>query len=110
MEIKPCPFCGGEAEVQYGDFGEVFVACKNNNCGGRLGTSIWFTTYDKAVEVWNTRAPIAQQPQAGSPEGSPKPCAHWKYEGEYGRLGKSDNCYHPDCKKWRTASPSPTAR
>lgn len=54
-EIKPCPFCGGPAEMNRGGFGEVFVTCSDEQYGGRLGSGIWFTEEYKAIEVWNRR-------------------------------------------------------
>jgi hypothetical protein len=58
MKIKPCPFCGEEAEVNNGGFGEKYVTCKNNQCGGSLSGSIWFTSDEEAIEVWNRRPPM----------------------------------------------------
>jgi len=55
MRIKPCPFCGSVAIVGRGGFGEYFVTCANLNCGGRLGTGIWFTSEEDAIKVWNVR-------------------------------------------------------
>ena len=55
----PCPFCGKTAKLNTGDFGEKFFTCSDDNCGGRLGTGIWFPTDEQAIEVWNRRAPIA---------------------------------------------------
>jgi len=56
-ELKPCPFCGGEAyteghklELQDG-FGFWFVACKNQ-CGAMVG---YFYTEDDARRAWNRR-------------------------------------------------------
>lgn len=53
-ELKPCPFCGGEAFVYYsssplnGSFSEVI--CRECKCQTlRLRG-------DKAIEVWNRRA------------------------------------------------------
>ena len=43
-ELKPCPFCGGEAYEKYRDV----VNCKNDNC------FIQYTDFD--IEGWNTRA------------------------------------------------------
>jgi hypothetical protein len=53
--LLPCPFCGGRAEMNHGGFGECFVTCANDNCGGRLGCGIWFTTVAQAMDVWNRR-------------------------------------------------------
>jgi hypothetical protein len=60
MEIKPCPFCGGRAEVQAGGFGERYVKCMNENCGAGLDGGIWFRTDSEAIEKWNKR-PEAHQ-------------------------------------------------
>ena len=57
-ELKPCPFCDGEAEIDYAllDFGCRGVHC--NNCG------VYVFDYDsygfdydpeKAIEKWNMR-------------------------------------------------------
>jgi len=53
--LLPCPFCGGRADMNHGGFGECFVTCADDNCGGRLGTGIWFTTAAQAMDVWNRR-------------------------------------------------------
>ena len=52
-ELKPCPFCGGEAEQQYHIFmgGEKkypYARCIRRNC---IANKIWFP-----LEGWNTRA------------------------------------------------------
>lgn len=57
-KLKPCPFCGGEAEItkSYGlplD-GYVYVECLN--CGAsvrRIKISADYCANDKAVELWN---------------------------------------------------------
>ena len=59
-EILPCPFCGKPGEMNVGDFGERFVTCSNNNCGGRLGAGIWFAKEEDAIALWNTRAYIPE--------------------------------------------------
>ena len=53
-ELKPCPFCGGEAIVnQFGEFTAFRVSCKNAHwCGV---TQYWFDTEEEAIEAWNRR-------------------------------------------------------
>lgn len=53
MELKPCPFCGGEAEViNNGYF--VDVSCKDMNCRGYADILSCKTTKE-AIEAWNRR-------------------------------------------------------
>ena len=54
--LKPCPFCGGAAEISkwwpmWGNRMHVTVKC--TKCRGNSGE--WKRT-DKAVEYWNRRA------------------------------------------------------
>ena len=51
IELKPCPFCGGEGESKYlhNDF-EYMVIC--NSCGGAMTSGKDET---EAVKAWNTR-------------------------------------------------------
>ena len=60
-ELKPCPFCGGEAELHHkydltSIDGYSYVYCKN--C--RVNTEMFPKSYDhssdaKAIEAWNRR-------------------------------------------------------
>ena len=57
-ELKPCPFCGGEAEVtdedSYGfSNGDWFVCC--NECHTYLGFDSQYETPQEAIEAWNRR-------------------------------------------------------
>ena len=60
-KLKPCPFCGGKAEVSYQD--DVFfrrrlysVKCgEYSDCMGSMG---WCNTEEEAVELWNRRVPV----------------------------------------------------
>lgn len=57
-ELKPCPFCGGEAKVHfYPELGGRFaVMCESDfavcNVKPRTG---WFRAKKKATEAWNRR-------------------------------------------------------
>lgn len=60
-ELKPCPFCGGEAELHQSydmDTNEVdgwFVWCNNKECECAPETREHFTEAE-AIVAWNTRA------------------------------------------------------
>jgi hypothetical protein len=54
FELKPCPFCGGEAELDYSGRLGWHVKCKS--CADLLGG---FDYPDVAVEHWNARAALA---------------------------------------------------
>jgi Lar family restriction alleviation protein len=50
--LKPCPFCGGNAEVAEPICGEdYFVKCVN--CGCR--TSYFYRAKEEAIKAWNKR-------------------------------------------------------
>lgn len=51
IELKPCPFCGGEAHYVKCSDGEAWVRCKD--CGTE--TAI-FDSVEEAAEAWNRRA------------------------------------------------------
>ena len=53
-ELKPCPFCGGEAEYKMAggisaDYG--YVRCKKFCCEQH-----WYSLEKEAIEAWNRRA------------------------------------------------------
>ena len=51
-KLKPCPFCGGEAEY-YGECDMVWIRCSNYDCRAeRIGK---FDEPEEAAEYWNTR-------------------------------------------------------
>ena len=59
-ELKPCPFCGGEAEIEPYEVRKGYEASiQCNSCLGRM----IIITYDdektavkKVIEAWNRRA------------------------------------------------------
>lgn len=73
IELKPCPFCGGDARVYYkmdigiptGDNGhKVSVRCENTlRCGAKIekwaAKKEW--ARNSAVEAWNRRADDEQR-------------------------------------------------
>ena len=50
FELKPCPFCGGEAVVSGCDGGDWIVIC--NVCDASIGDK---GTEREAIEEWNLR-------------------------------------------------------
>jgi len=59
-ELKPCPFCGGEAEIyESGDNHRIYctdLLNDNSYCIlGALDHCCDFKTEDEATKAWNTR-------------------------------------------------------
>ena len=52
-ELKPCPFCGGEAETRKDSLGTWKARC--TKCSAEVGR-YWFHTKNHAIEAWNRRA------------------------------------------------------
>ncbi len=54
-ELKPCPFCGGEAETiksfLYGKVAGYTVSCKKCGCELKM-----YTSKQNAEKAWNRRA------------------------------------------------------
>lgn len=49
QQLKPCPFCGGEAKVRETDIGGFYVYCTKCPCDfGRY----WFVTKEQAIKAW----------------------------------------------------------
>lgn len=56
IELKPCPFCGGEAEYRDGSSTTPYIRC--NKCGGRTLSSY---NREKLAEAWNKRAAVTDE-------------------------------------------------
>jgi Lar family restriction alleviation protein len=55
-ELKPCPFCGGEAKLHHRMFRPLYaVVCKDTKCQGH---NLYVLHYSEkeAVDAWNRRA------------------------------------------------------
>lgn len=55
-ELKPCPFCGGEAKkqaVKTTILGDTYwgIKCTKCNCG-----TVGYLNYNYAIKAWNRRA------------------------------------------------------
>jgi Lar family restriction alleviation protein len=55
-ELKPCPFCGGEAYLRddVSHSTAYFIGCATMDCFGEIH---WGQTMAETVRGWNTRAP-----------------------------------------------------
>lgn len=52
-ELRPCPFCGGEARLWHPkEYGITLGSVKCNSCGASTES---FTDDDSAIEAWNKR-------------------------------------------------------
>lgn len=57
-ELKPCPFCGGDAKNYKEGFYAAYVTCLN------CGVDMCATTEADAIERWNNRAPTQEAKHA----------------------------------------------
>jgi len=69
-QLKPCPFCGGEAVGYEDNYGKYLVGCPE--CGAMIGIKLecgevlkdgWkatFNTIEEAFDAWNRRADNAK--------------------------------------------------
>lgn len=72
LELKPCPFCGGEAMIFVCD--SISVMCKKCHCQTRprsdetISNAEKFNSFEAVVKEWNAR---------------PKPIAPYEYDGTW---------------------------
>lgn len=53
-ELKPCPFCGGEAKMERYDSSLMYIRCSNNKCLVDPKT-VFCKSSEQAIRIWNTR-------------------------------------------------------
>ena len=56
-ELKPCPFCGGDAECYQSvdtAFRDYKISCNEIGCIG-AATNLWFPSEELAIMAWNRR-------------------------------------------------------
>ena len=56
-EVKACPFCGGEAEVDEGVSGYILATVTCEKCGAFMPGGV----VTAAVRQWNRREPVTQE-------------------------------------------------
>ena len=54
MEIKPCPFCGGEVSP-YKTAGKYYLQCFSDNCEVNLSIDRPHDTEESIIAAWNRR-------------------------------------------------------
>ena len=60
-ELKPCPFCGGEAKYYHRDDDSGWSNTDWVSCSGDCGASTCMhETKEQAVSAWNTRTDLAE--------------------------------------------------
>lgn len=59
MEIKPCPFCGGEADLMTPEDDQMRLYTAM--CMGCYCTGKECETEAEAIKAWNTRYPVTTQ-------------------------------------------------
>lgn len=63
-ELKPCPFCGGEAQVVRKPYEpKVCVGCGDDACLGFSGLGWLYETEEQAAAAWNRRAERTCRPE-----------------------------------------------
>ena len=73
MELKPCPFCGGEAKVvvQHKSIRKPYVVvCEDEECMASVG--IFSVTKEDAIDRWNRREPIDKISEKASVHNTPE--------------------------------------
>lgn len=59
IELKPCPFCGGEAIDTYNTHHKYIIYCENENCMMNQN-EVGYESLEEAIEAWNRRADMQE--------------------------------------------------
>ena len=62
-QLRPCPFCGGEANIYQMHFWGTTYTCECSNCGIETKP---MDTEAEAIEAWNRRAERTVKPKKGA--------------------------------------------
>ena len=56
-ELKPCPFCGGEAVIESSLITKdgCFIGCNKYGCRGTVRNGVLYPNRETATIAWNTR-------------------------------------------------------
>lgn len=102
IELKPCPFCGGEASVIGKPHEAKFcVGCGDDSCLGFSGLGWLYDTEDEAHAAWNRRE--ERTCRNVEPENEEN---NWNELGfftcsECGSTSKLDWAWHKDVDEYR---------
>lgn len=84
-ELLPCPFCGGQAEIDSDPYQRYFPECLTLTCLFRPDAA--FNSIEEAIKAWNTRADLTQAKQDAYAKGYErarlKNSAHIESEGYF---------------------------
>ena len=62
QSLKPCPFCGGEAELSRDQNVNAGAVCEMVACASKFCVvTLYHRTEAEAIAAWNTRASLAAQ-------------------------------------------------
>lgn len=90
-ELKPCPFCGGEARLTYStdNHKNPYVTCDTDNCPARNPYQWHYRTEDEAISAWNHRVIATERTAKEEPE---RKKGEWIKVGHWGRSYKCNQC------------------
>ena len=99
MELKPCPFCGGEAGFDHDDNGWVWIDCASCGASTNARVSAMDDCKPLLAEQWNRRsAPPGMQLVPVEPTPEMLEAANQDLRREYATLGLGDGS-HLDATK-----------